>query len=98
MSRKAECEAQYAKSLKEHERHLREAREQHARSLEEWAREKQSFLECQAASNAAVDALREQYEAGAPDAVVTYFEMVPTLNTSRKRSICNTNHNRAHSS
>lgn len=78
-----ECKARYAAR---HERwqsecsdinaNIRGSTAAHLAQLEEWSKEKTAFEEAQTKANAAIDAERERYKAGEPQAIVDYCDRV----------------------
>lgn len=65
-----------AQALTEHENRLREANARYQREVAAWEQRRQQYEEHQHASNAAIEARKDAYFAGSPDAIVEYCDMV----------------------
>lgn len=67
-------------ALKKREAEIQELERDHTRSVAQWETKRAAYLAEREEGNAKIDELKHKYEAGDPDAIVTYSEIV--LNNS----------------
>lgn len=72
----AELRRAYAAAVSNHDQKLRVIHATHKKKVEDWEARRREFLGSQAARNAVVDAKRVAYEAGQPDAVMEFIDLV----------------------
>lgn len=71
----------HSSSVAAHEQLVRDLRSAHEREVDAWEARKQAFYATQVTANASVDVKRTAYEAGQPEAIEEYIDLV--LSTSQ---------------